>query len=757
MSYSSNARGSPNERFERAQSHHAAGQLDAAKRLYREILSENPGHAPSCQFLGVLAYQQGRYEDAIELLSRSLTLNAKDAACHSNLGLVFQAQGKLNEASVQYRQALQINPRYPEALNNLAIVLRRQGHLSEAIAHYRKALAINPRYPEALNGLGNAHKELGELDAAIIRFREALAIRSGDPMALNNLGHALQQQGKLNEGIACYQGALAIMPRFPEALNNLGNALGEQGNVDAAVASYLQAVAIRPEYSIAHSNLGIMLSVLGRFAEANRSCARSIELNPNSLAFRMNQVSLALPALYDSREEITQCRAEYANRLAAASHLHAASPREQVQDIEGVGNLNFFYLPYQAQNDRELQTNLGRLLCDAFAEHYRFIPSATAATTRVGSTECVHVGIVSHYFRDHSNWKIPIQGWIENIDRRRFRLSGYYTDNKNDESTVAARTRFDRFFQDSSLRNVCRAISEDRPDVLIYPGVGMDKASLHLAALRLAPVQCASWGHPSTTGMPSIDYFLSSELMETEQADAHYSEKLIRLPNLSIHYSPPTVAPEALDRRTLGLSEDGVLFFCPQSLQKYLPQHDELFVRIALQVPRAQFVFLSHHKCQRLTEQIQTRLLRAFSANSISASDRIVFLPRLTAAQFRAMSVIADICLDTPDWSGCNSSLELLECGLPIVTLPGEFMRGRHTYAILTMMGIDELIADSPEAYIELAVRLAQNSEWRESLRTKIIKSYPCVLRRSCSDSCAGGISGRSRSPFQRQTIRSLE
>src|SRR6185312_6421819 len=114
-------------------------------------------------------------------------------------------------------------------------------------------------------------------------------------------------------------------------------------------------------------------------------------------------------------------------------------------------------------------------------------------------------------------------------------------------------------------------IGADAPHVLIYPEIGMDPMAARLAALRLAPVQCSSWGHPQTSGYPTIDHFLSSAAMEAEGADAFYSERLVRLPGLSTAYTPLPGAPAVVGRADLGLREDAVVYWCGQSLQKHLP------------------------------------------------------------------------------------------------------------------------------------------------------------------------------------------
>ena len=302
-----------------------------------------------------------------------------------------------------------------------------------------------------------------------------------------------------------------------------------------------------------------------------------------------------IPILYETAEEIAVRREQYQLSLlklkkdllsGAKGHMDAAA--------EAVGFQQPFLLAYQAYNNRELQRIYGDLVCKIQAKKYpqwskiRPMQSITADGK-------IRVGIVSGFFYSHSNWKIPIQGWLEQLDRQRFSIYGYYTAKKKDPIFEKARRSFDRFRDNSfSLERLCETITNDRLHVLIFPEIGMNPMTARLAALRLAPIQCASWGHPDTSGLPTIDYYLSSDLMEPPGADSHYTERLIRLPNLSIYYNPQEIQPAPLDRSDLDLPLDAALYFCPQSLFKYLPQYDQVFPRIAKQVDQCRFLFIKH-------------------------------------------------------------------------------------------------------------------------------------------------------------------
>jgi protein O-GlcNAc transferase len=231
-----------------------------------------------------------------------------------------------------------------------------------------------------------------------------------------------------------------------------------------------------------------------------------------------------------------------------------------------------------------------------------------------------------------------------------------------------------------------------------------------LAARRLAPVQCVTWGHPETTGLETMDYFLSSELMEPPDGDDHYSEKLVRLPGLSICYEPLPSAGGLLDRAALGLPDDAVVYLSCQSLFKYRPAYDDVFPRIAKRVPNARFLFLSKEGMAG-DAAFRMRLRDVFAQRGLNWQDYCVLTPPVEPAAFPSLLRCADVFLDSIGWSGCNTTLEAITCGLPVVTMPAGTMRGNHSAAILMAMELRDWVAGSVEAYVGLAARLARADE----------------------------------------------
>ena len=509
------------------------------------------------------------------------------------------------------------------------------------------------------------------------------------------LGSALYGNKQFDEAITYFRKALELIPNDDKVLMGLGSALYENGQLEEALASYDLAIFI----------------------------------NPNNVLARWIKCICQLPIISPTYSSINIFRKRYYDELIKLRDTIALeTPKDIEEATKAIGSYQPFYLAYQGFNDRELQQLYGELLCKIMTLKYpQFVDRRIMPLLL--PEEPLRVGVVSGFFCIHSNWKIPIKGWIENLDKQRFSLYGYYTGNRKDQATEEAKKSFTRFVEDIySFEELCKSIREDNLHVLIYPEIGMHSKTVKLAALRLAPIQCTSWGHPETSGFPTIDYFLSSDLMEPPDADEHYTEKLIRLSNLSVYYAPLDVPIANLDYEALGFRKKSLLYLCCQSLFKYLPQYDEIYPRIAKEVGDCQFLFISN-KGSYVTEQFRMRIHHSFDKFGLKADDFVVFLPRLNASQYNAINSLSDVYLDSIDWSGCNSAFEAIVHNLPILTISGEFMRGRHSSAILNMMEVKETIAATIDEYVELAVKLGKDSDWRRYISEKIKNNKPLVYR----------------------------
>ena len=681
---------STSDLFQRGLTDHRAGRLLQAQAAYRQILSIDPAHADAHHALGAALYALGRSAEAEASYREALQLRPSNPEGHNNLGLALQDLGRLAEAEASYREALRLRPNIPDVHNNLGATLYALGRSAEAEASCREALRQLPNYPEALNNLGNALTALGRLAEAAASYREALRLRRDFPEAHNNLGVALNDLGRSAEAEASCREALRLRPNSRAALNNLGNAL--------------------------HN--------LNRWRESIACFERLLSLKPDDPATKLALCMAELPILYADEAEIANRRASYAARLKSLAALDDVANVAALADA--IGEHQPFFLSYQGRNDRGLQAIYGAIACRAMAARYPPI----ALPPPPGLDEQVRVGIVSGHFRLHASWRVR-QGWLEQLDRSRFRLFGYHVQAEQDAETAHARLLCERFVQGPlSTERWRQEIAADAPHVLIYPEVGMSPTAAKLAVQRLAPVQCNTWGHPETSGFPTLDYFLSSDLMEPSDAQQHYCENLIRLPNLSVYLEPIEPPVLASERAAFGMRPSACVYWCAQSLFKYLPQYDPVFPRIALEAGDCQFVFVER---PGVTDLFRLRLERAFSQYGLRAEDHCLILPHLEYGQFLAASSLSDVFLDNIGWSSCNTMLDALAYDLPIVTLRGDLMRGRQSAAMLDMMGMTATVCESIEGYVALAVGLARDLARRAEVKRMIAARKHAIYRdRTC-------------------------
>jgi CRISPR-associated protein Csy1 len=261
-----------------------------------------------------------------------------------------------------------------------------------------------------------------------------------------------------------------------------------------------------------------------------------------------------------------------------------------------------------------------------------------------------------------------------------------------------------------------RTLASAGQEVLIYPEIGMHGGTQALAALRLAPLQCAAWGHPISSGLPSIDLYFSSTLMEPDGAQAHYAERLLCLPGLGTAYRAAGPPPPA-ERSDLGLP-DGPLLFYPHSLFKTHPADDALLLAVLQRAPTSR-ALLFNAEYPEVTRAYQARLAAPLRAAGI-APDRLHFLPLMPRQRYLQVARCCQAMLDCRYWSGGNTALDAFAVGLPVVARPGATMRSRQSTGLLQAMGLHELIAATESAALDITSRLLADPAWQAALAARI-------------------------------------
>lgn len=621
------------------------------------------------------------------------------------------------------------NARGPEAVPAGLIEgrhLRRAGRHREAVAALLPEVA-RPANLAALQELALAVAGRGDKRAAEVLLTAAAAVQSGPQPILGLVGELLRQGDRplalhlLNlcldrhpDNAESYRLAVSLYRNDAAGLEGLARraAMADcREGVALAFAALEPFGAAAPVLTLAH-----VLRTSGRADLARRLLEPALAKAPGDLAARMAWVVAQTEIVYAGDDHMADRRRALMQALDEAEACAAtADAAARQKALEQIGQSKLFYLSYQGQADREVYSRWGDLLSSLTGP-------AAKPKVAVKKGEKLRVGFVSSYFRPHSVSKL-FGGWMRGLDRDRFHVTGYDVRAPVAHSRPALAQACDSYHSGARpITEWMRLIAADRPHVLIYPELGMDPNAVRLAVHRLAPVQCVSWGHPVTTGLPAIDYFLSSALMEPEDGESHYREKLVRLPNLSVDYAPLGLPGGKFGRERLGLAADDVAFICCQSLYKYLPAHDGIFAAIARGVDKARFVFIDN--IDRFSAaRFRARLGAAFAAVGLDAGRHVRFVPSMPQADFPSFLQAGDVYLDSIGWSGGNTTLEAIEAGLPVVTTPTALMRGRHSAAILTRMGLGELVAPDAEAYVRLAVALGNDPQRRAAARARIEQS----------------------------------
>jgi predicted O-linked N-acetylglucosamine transferase (SPINDLY family) len=430
-----------------------------------------------------------------------------------------------------------------------------------------------------------------------------------------------------------------------------------------------------------------------------------------------------VPVVREAGDDLAAVRSAFSAGLQALEGWFEAHPTGGTQVV---GSEQPFWLAYHEQDNRDILQRYGRLCARLMARWQDGEGLRPAATRRRAGARSgprsgpMRVGIVSQYFRDHSVWQAIIKGWLQQLDGRRFALSAFWLGADQDGETAYARSRVVSFEQAvGGLRPWVERIRAAEPEVLLYPEIGMDPMTLKLASLRLAPVQAAAWGHPETSGLPSIDLYLSAQDFEPAGAQDNYTERLVALPHLGCYVEPSGTAASSQPPELAAVEAGGPLLLCPGTPFKYAPEHDWVFPAIARGLGRCRFVFFVH-RYRGLSEKLRSRLDQAFRQAGVAFERHVIFVPWQRKAEFYGWLRRADVFLDTIGFSGFNTALQAIECGLPVVTREGRFMRGRLASGILKRMQLDELVAASEKDYVSLAVRLAGQADYRERIRAEI-------------------------------------
>ncbi|MCR9255446.1 MAG: tetratricopeptide repeat protein [Alphaproteobacteria bacterium] len=657
------------------------GGLDdgARDRAAARWLAMQP-HAPEA--LTLLLTGGMRPAAKAALRHRLTALHPDDAELTNTAGAAAIQSGARTEATRLLGRSLAMRPT-ASAVGNLAVlVAQTPTPASRAAVHLTAprlaglAIALAPESPQAWEAMANVEDLASAPGTSIPYWRRCLAL-TGNPDFAVGLAAALRMADRLDEaeGVA-RQAVLSLRTGSPG-----------QYRAAATFAAILRA-RNKPTEAV---------EAVGFIPPKARSPGIAV------------RDALTLPVVLEGPNETDRWRDRLVARLDAleAEGLRLTDPFREVGQTA-------FHAAYHGLDDRPLQERIARFFrasCPPLTFTAPHVVAGGAAGPRI------RVGFVSRFLKDHTIGKL-MGGLITGLDRTRFEVTLLPFAAQSDAFTKRIGAAVDRHVPlPTDLFAARAAIAAQELDVLFYCDIGMDPLTYFLAYARLAPVQCVTWGHPVTTGLESIDAFLSADSIERPGAEADYTEKLIRLPRLPAVYGRPAPAQDMAGVRdpVAGLPR---VYSCPQSTFKFHPDFDAVWAGI-LERDRDARLVIVEGKDQGWDETLKRRFADAHPA----VADRLVILPRLRRGAFFKLLDRSAATLDPLHFGSGNTAYETFAVGTPIVTLPGRYMRGRVTDGCYRQMGIDALRADTVEDYIERAVRLGADPDWRAYCKDLILTS----------------------------------
>jgi len=644
-----------------------------AETLCRQVLLADPRHADALHLLGLVLSKMGRSEDAIARLRESIAQKPDDPIRWTNLGRIYSEAGRFAAAVDCQLQAVSLKANFPEAYYSLSLAYWHLGQIDTAIAAARRATELRPDYVSAHTNLGNLLREEGRLKKAVAAYRTALQIRPDWCNAHLNLAAALLELGEPADALVHCRAVLRLEPGSSEAENAMGRALTALGQIEEAKAAYARAAA----------------------------GTGGNPLNRMNVLFRDTLAEVIAPG--------RQAIEEYKARVTTAIQAFAADPGiVDLSNLHTQGAAPSIMLAYYGGDVRPIAEQYAQ----AIGPH---IPRAPLPP-RQGKPKLGIVVTASHEGVFARCWG----GIAERLSRDLFDVRLVCSrSGANILQTILKMPEHEYLRLPAAVDEAARLLGEHAFDWLHYWEIGTDAMNYYLPFFRPAPGQSGCWGWPVTSGNPSVNAYLSCKQLEPPDGATYYTEQLIQFAHLPTYSVRPPAPRGAPLRSRFGLEDTQHIYLCTQNLRKYHPDFDPLLADVLRTDPQGVLLIIADEQAS-----ITDLLLNRFRRTIPDVVSRVRVMPRMERDEYLSLTAVADVILDTLHYGGgANTVYDAVAVGTPMITLPGEFHRTRWAAAVNRRLGLERLIAGTPQEYVAKVVEVARDADLRQSLRGRILQA----------------------------------
>lgn len=641
--------------------------LQLAEKWYLRALNIQPQLAKSHYNLGFVYEQEDDWEKAIVHYNHAITINDNYTKAYYRLGLIFKRQKQFTQAIEQFSQVLHLDPKHQGAKFNLAL-LWQQGESADFIQNLlgETDLELLPHLTEEINDTGAMLVRERQWEQAKIYFKLVIELDPDCVLAHYNLGCVLQNQNRYPEAITSYRRSLKINANYIDSLKNLGYVYYKNGQADLAQECFQKILQLNPNHSETYELLGFIAGEQGKLSECISLLNEALKINPNN------------PKLHSCF-------------LFNLSSLVSFTPQEILDSAK---------LWYQQQVVSQ------------------WLPTLTTHSNNKTPHRRLRIGYISPDFKRHSVSSF-IKPVFQHHDRTQVEVFCYGEVKEPDTITEEIIDICDAWRSTVGLADlqVAELIRTDRIDILVDLAGHTANNRMMVLGMKPAPIQVIYLGYFATTGLPTIDYWITDQVLHPDDTEEKTSETIWRLPRCYVGYEPLKNAPEITE---LPSKKTGIFTFSSfNNLRKLTPETFALWIEILKAVPNSRLVL----KCASsdvfsplITEKIQT----PFVEQGIDPKRIFLYGAFATDEEHLDLYNQVDLHLDSIPYTGCTTTCEALWMGVPTLTLAGTRKMERMSASILHSVGLDDCIANSAVEYVQKAIALAQNPDYLQSLRSNM-------------------------------------
>jgi predicted O-linked N-acetylglucosamine transferase (SPINDLY family) len=658
--------------------------------------------------------------DAHESIRSRGSADEADRAAELEQAIAAHEAGRLDEAERSYSAILARDPRHARALHLLGLIAHQRGDQAEALRRIDRAIAIDPGIAQFHFNLGNVLAALAEHETAAAAYAQAVRIKPDHYAAWFNLGKSESESGRGAEAIAALRQAHALeralepasgpaLEPAPEpARHELARALIAQADRKSADAwHYDEGIELLEDHwqlgddpvasrlALAHA-----LDACTRWSEALDHYCGVIEARPDTA-----------PAHWGRGNCLNRL-----GRIGEAADAYRAALRLDPDDANIASGLVSSLIYEETCTPQALYEEHVRWGERYAAPHY---PQRVQPLREPEAQRRLRVGYLSPDFRRHpvTSLFLPV---IERHDAREVETYCYHNYSGSDVVTERVRRASQHWREVAPLSDaeLAARVQEDGIDILVDLSGHTSHQRLLALARRPAPLQVSWLGYFNTTGVRSIDYFLTDPHSSPAGQDRWFVEKLVRLPDTRFCYEPTLAMPEV--NALPALSAGHVTFGCFNNLAKVGARVLSLWSKILDAVPGS---VLSLQASALNDSANRERFLELAERCGISPW-RIELWPFVTIERAALAYHDIDIALDPFPFCGGMTSFEALWMGVPVVTLEQELIAGRQSTSMLANLGLTELVAPTPQAYVEIAGSLARDRARAAGLRRTLRQRF---------------------------------